>query len=80
MRKLGIAVGVAGVLWLVYFWTAVALYPHVRLAMPNAKTVETLPLWSAVACAFSGATVSRYWWAGVAASLITFAVIMARVH
>ena len=80
MRKLGIAVGVAGVLWLAYFWMAVALFMHVRFAMPNVKMVETLTLWSAVACAFAGATVSKRWWAGVAAALLTFTVIMVRVH
>ena len=79
MRKLGIAVGVLGVFWLVYFWMSVALYPHVAAAMPTLKVVETLTLGSAVACAFSGKTVSRYWWAGVAAALLTFALIMARV-
>jgi hypothetical protein len=81
LRKLGIAVGILGVLWLVYFWIAVALYPHVAAVMPTTlKTVQTLTLGSAVACAFSGKTVSRKWWAGVAASLVTFALIMARVH
>ena len=79
MRKLGIAVGVLGVLWLAYFWLAVALYPHVHAAMPTLKTIQTFTLGSAVACAFSGKTVSRKWWAGVAASLVTFALIMARV-
>jgi len=79
MRKLGIVVGVMGVLWLAYFWLAVSLYPHFRAAMPSLKMVETLTLVSAVACAFSGKTVSRYWWSGVAASLITFTVIMVRV-
>jgi hypothetical protein len=81
LRKLGIAVGVLGVLWLVYFWIAVALYPHVAAVMPTTlKTIQTLTLGSAVACAFSGKTVSRKWWAGVAASLVTFALMMARVH
>lgn len=79
MRKLGIAVGVAGILWLVYFWTSVSLYLHVHAPMPNLKVVETLTLGTAVACAFSGKTVSRYWWAGVAAALLTFTVIMVRV-
>ena len=80
LRKLGIAVGVLGVLWLVYFWISVALYTHVAAVMPTLKTVQTLTLGSAVACAFSGKTVSRKWWAGVAASLVTFALIMARVR
>ena len=80
MRKLGIAVGTLGLLWLAYFWMTVALYPHVRAVMPTLKTVETITLASAAACAFAGATVSRYWWTGVAASLVTFAVIMVRVH
>src|SRR5271165_4923534 len=80
LRKFGIAVGVLGVLWLVYFWISVALYAHVAAVMPTLKTVQTLTLGSAVACAFSGKTVSRKWWAGVAASLVTFALIMARVH
>lgn len=79
MKKLGIAVGVAGILWLVYFWMSVSLYPHVRSPMPNLKMVETLTLVSAVACGFSGKAVSRYWWAGVAAALLTFTVIMVRV-
>jgi hypothetical protein len=35
---------------------------------------------SGVACAFLGATVSRYWWSGVAASLVTLALIMIRVN
>ena len=81
LRKLGITVGVLGVMWLAYFWTAVALYPHVAAVMPTTlKTVQTLTLGSAVACAFSGKTVSRKWWAGVAAALLTFALIMARIH
>ena len=80
MRKLGIAVGVLGVLWLAYFWMAVSLYLHVRFAMPSLKMVETLTLWSAVACAFAGATVSKKWWAGVAVSLFTFTIIMVRVR
>jgi hypothetical protein len=80
MRKLGIAVGVLGMLWLVYFWTAVALYRHIWFPMPNLKLVETFSLGSAVAAAFAGATVSRKWWAGVAASLLTFTVIMVRVN
>jgi|GEM_PF-2753238 hypothetical protein len=80
VRRLGIAVGVLGVLWLAYFWIAVSLYLHVRFSMPSLKVVETLTLGSAVACAISGATVSRRWWAGVAASLFTFAVIMVRVR
>ena len=80
MRKLGIAVGVLGLFWLAYFWIAVAVYPHVRTGMPNLKSVETITLASAAACAFAGATVSRYWWTGVAAALFTFAVIMVRVH
>ena len=84
LRKLGIAVGVLGVLWLVDFWVAVALYPHyprVAALMPTTlKTVQTLTLGSAAACAFSGKTVSKKWWAGVAVSLLTFAIIMARVH
>ena len=84
LRKLGIAVGVLGVLWLVYFWIAVAFYPHyphVAAGMPTTlKMVQTLTLGSAAACAFSGKTVSRKWWAGVAISLLTFAIIMARVH
>jgi len=80
VRRLGIAVGVLGVLWLAYFWMAVSVYPHVRFAMPSLKMVQTLTLGSAVACAFSGVTVSRYWWTGVAASLVTFAVIMVRVR
>ena len=79
VRRLGIAVGVLGVLWLVYFWLAVSLYPHLHATMPNLKTIQTLTLGSAVACAFSGKTVSRKWWAGVAASLVTFTIIMARV-
>lgn len=80
MKRLGIVVGVIGVLWLVYFWMAVSLYPLLRAPMPNLKMVETLTLSSAVACAFSGKAVSRYWWAGVAIALVTFAVIMARVN
>jgi hypothetical protein len=80
MRKLGIVVGVLGLLWITYFWTAVSLYPHVRAGMPTLKTVETFTLGSAAACAFAGATVSRYWWTGVAASLVTFAIIMVRVR
>ena len=80
LRKLGIAVGVLGVLWLVYFWISVALYPHVAAVMPTLKTVQTFTLGSAVACAFSGKTVSRKWWAGVAVALVTFAVIMVRVR
>jgi hypothetical protein len=80
MRILGIAVGVVGVLWLAYFWTAVALYPHVHFAMPSLKLVGNFTMGSAAACAFSGATVSRKWWVGIAASLLTFAVIMARVR
>ena len=80
VRKLGMAVGILGVLWLAYFWMAVGLYPHFHFVMPSLKMVETLTLGSAVACAFSGATVSRGWWAGVAASLLTFAVIMVRVR
>lgn len=80
MKTLGIAVGVIGILWLVYFWMAVSLYPHLRAPMPNLKAVETLALSSAVACALAGKLVSRYWWAGVAAALLTFAVVMARVH
>jgi hypothetical protein len=80
LKKFGIAVGATGILWLAYFWMAVSLYPHVRSPMPNLKMVETLTLVSAVACAFSGKAVSRYWWAGVAAALVTFAVIMARVN
>jgi hypothetical protein len=79
MRKLGIAVGVAGILWLAYFWMAVSLYPHFRAALPNLKTVETFTLGSAVACAFSGKAVSKYWWAGVAIALLTFTAIMVRV-
>jgi len=79
MRKLGIAVGVVGVLWLGYFWIAVSLYPFSRAPLPNLKTTETLTLAAAVACAFSGKSVSRYWWAGVAASLLTFTLIMVRV-
>jgi hypothetical protein len=79
MKTLGIAVGVTGVLWLAYFWLAVSLYPHLRTPMPNLKMVETLTLLSAVACAFSGKAVSRYWWAGVAAALLTFTIIMVRV-
>lgn len=80
MRKVGIAVGVIGLLWLLYFWTAVASYPRLHAMMPALKMVETLTLGSAAACAFAGATVSRYWWTGVAASLITFAIIMVRVR
>ena len=84
LRKLGIAVGVLGVLWLVDFWIAVALYPHyphVAALMPTTlKMVQTLTLASAAACAFSGKTVSRKWWAGVAVALLTFAIVMARVH
>jgi hypothetical protein len=80
MRNLGIAVGIAGVLWLVYFWISVALYPHVAAVMPSLKTVQTLTLGSAAACAFSGKTVSKRWWVGVAVALVTFALIMARVH
>jgi hypothetical protein len=80
MRKLGIAVGAAGVLWLGYFWMAVSIYPYLRAPMPDLKMVETLTLVSAVACAFSGKAVSRYWWAGVAAALVTFAMIMVRVN
>jgi|HubBroStandDraft_4_1064222.scaffolds.fasta_scaffold00373_4 hypothetical protein len=79
MRKLGIAVGTTGILWLVYFWMSVSLYPHVRSPMPNLKMVETLTLLSAVACAFSGKAVSKYWWAGVAIALLTFTAIMVRV-
>src|ERR1035438_10259292 len=53
LRKLGIAVGVLGMLWLVYFWIAVALYPHVAPVMPTTlKTGQTLTLGSAAACAF----------------------------
>ena len=80
MKRLGIAVGVLGVLWLAYFWMAVSLYPHFHFVMPSLKNVETLTLVSAVACAFSGATVSRKWWAGVAVALFTFTVIMVRVR
>ncbi len=79
MRTLGIAIGVMGVLWLAYFWMAVFLYPYYRVTMPGLKMVETITLGSAVAFAFSGKTVSRYWWSGVAASLLTFTVIMVRV-
>ncbi|HEY4901242.1 MAG TPA: hypothetical protein VIH91_10535 [Terriglobales bacterium] len=80
MRKVGIAVGVVGVLWLAYFWISVALYPHVATVMPPLKTIQTFTLGSAVACAFSGKTVSRKWWAGVAVALVTFALIMVRVR
>jgi hypothetical protein len=80
MKRLGNAIGVLGVVWLGYFWTAVTLYPHVRLAMPTVHRVVLLTLGSAVAFAFSGAAVSRYWWAGVAASLVTLTIIVARVH
>ena len=80
LRKLGIAVGIVGVLWLVYFWTAVGLYPRFHFVMPNLKNVQTFTLLSGVACAFSGATVSKRWWAGVAVSLLTFTVLMVRVH
>jgi len=80
MKRLGIVVGVLGILWLCYFWTAVSLYPRLRAPMPNLKMVETLTLSSAVACALSGKLVSRYWWAGVAVALLTFAVTMARVN
>ena len=80
VRKLGIAVGVLGVFWLAYFWLAVGCYPRFHFMMPTLKNVQTFTLLSAVACAFSGKTVSRKWWAGVAASLVTFTVIMVRVH
>jgi hypothetical protein len=80
MKTIGTLVGVIGILWLCYFWTAVSLYPLFRAPMPNLKMVETLTLSSAVACAFSGKTVSRYWWAGVGASLLTFTAIMVRVR
>jgi hypothetical protein len=80
LRKLGMAVGVLGVLWLVYFWTAVGLYLRFHFVMPNLKHVQTFTLLSGVACAFSGATVSKKWWAGVAISLLTFTVIMVRVN
>ena len=80
LRKLGIAVGLLGLLWLAYFWLAVGFYPRFHFLMPNLKNVETVTLLSGVACAFSGATVSKRWWAGVAVSLFTFTVIMVRVH
>ena len=84
LRKLGIVIGVLGVLWLADFWIAVALYPrypHVAAVMPTTlKTVQTLTLGSAAAFAFSGKTVSKKWWAGVAVALLTFAIVMARVH
>jgi len=80
MRQIGIAVGVLGVLWLAYFWISVAMYPHVAAVMPSLKTVQTFTLGSAAACAFSGKTVSKKWWAGIAVALVTFALIMARAQ
>ena len=80
MQKFGNAVGILGLLWLGYFWLAVGLYPHLRMAMPKLNAVGILTFASAAACGFAGATVSRYWWTGVAAALITVLIIKARVH
>lgn len=79
MKKVGHAVGVSGLLWLGYFWLAVLLYPHFRVAMPSLNAVVILTFASAAACAFAGAMVSRYWWTGVAASLLTLLIIKARI-
>src|ERR1035441_686070 len=51
LRKLGIAVGIVGVLWLAYFWLAVCCYPRFHFVMPNLKSVQTFTLLSGVACA-----------------------------
>ena len=69
-----------GLLWIVYFWVAVLLYGRVRIIVPNLNGVAVLTMAAAALCALAGKTVSRKWWAGVALSLITLAVTLARVH
>jgi hypothetical protein len=69
-----------GLSWIVYFWIAVLLYGQIRVVVPNRNTVVALTMCAAALCSLAGKTVSRKWWAGVAACLVTLAVILSRVH
>ena len=80
MKMICNVAGGLGLLWIVYFWMAVLLYGQVRIVVPNLNHIVTLTMAAAAACALAGKTVSRKWWVGVAACLITLAVVLSRAH
>lgn len=80
MKVFGNVVGTVGLLWIAYFWLAVFWYPRVRLTTPNLNGVVTLTVLSAALCALAGKLVSKRWWAGILAAIITLIIIYGRIN